>query len=49
MDDVVRRDPVGGDHEQAVAQVVHLADLPGREEGQVGESGGHGPEATNGL
>ena len=37
--DVVGRDPVGGDHQQPVAEVVHLADLPAGEEGEVGEAG----------
>ena len=47
VDDVVGRDPVGGDHEQLVAQVVDLPDLARGEQGEVGE-GGHGPEASNG-
>ena len=40
MHDVVGGDPVAGDHEQAVRQVVELADLPAGEQRQVGDGGG---------
>ncbi len=37
VDDVVGRDPVGGDHQDLLAELVHLADLAGRDQGQVGD------------
>jgi hypothetical protein len=40
MDDVVGRDPVGGDHQDLIAELVHLADLARSDQGQVGD-GGH--------
>ena len=46
MHDVVRRDPVAGDHQDAVAEVVHLSDLPAGDERKVGY-GRHGSQATN--
>ena len=36
MHDVVRRDPVAGDHQDPVAEVVHLSDLPAGDERKVG-------------
>ena len=48
MHDVVRRDPVAGDHQDAVAQRVHLSDLAARDQRQVGGSGGHAPQASSG-
>jgi hypothetical protein len=47
--DVVGRDPVGGDHQQVVPQVVDLADLALGDEGKVGRGGGHIIEASNGF
>ena len=47
VDDVVGRDPVGGDHQQVVPEVVDLADLALGEEGKVGE-GVTRPEASSG-
>ena len=35
QDDVEDADPVGGDHEQVVARVEHLADLAGRDAWQI--------------
>ena len=39
MDDVVGGDPVRGDDQQLVAEVVDLTDLAGGEQGEVGKSG----------
>ncbi len=47
MHDVVRRDPVRGDHQDAVAEVVHLADLAGGQQ-REGFERRHPPQATNG-
>ena len=46
MHDVIRRDPVAGDHQDAVAEVVHLSDLPAGDEREVGYRR-HGPQASN--
>ena len=51
MDHVVGRDAVGGDHQQPVAEVVHLADLAPADEVRPGSVGGsrarHEPEASD--
>ena len=44
MDDVVGGDAVGGDHQQVVPEVVHLADLALGEEGRSARR--HAPEAS---
>jgi hypothetical protein len=38
MDDVVGGDPIRGDDQQLVTQVIDLADLAGGKEGKVGKS-----------
>ena len=46
QDDVVGRDPVGGDHDDLVAVRVHLADLSRGDQSQVVEGGAHGAMLT---
>ena len=47
MHHVVGRDPVGGDHEDLAVEAVHLPDLPGGEQGKIGD-GVHAADASNG-
>jgi len=37
QDHVVDGDPIGGDHDQLVAVLIDLTDLPGAGEAQIGE------------
>ena len=46
QDDVVGRDPVGGDHQQVVVDLVHLAHLARGVEAKVGEGVGHRGDAN---
>ena len=47
MHHVVGGDPVGGDEQQALTEVVDVSDLSRREEREVGDGGNHGPDASD--
>ena len=49
MHDVIGRDPVGGDDQQLVAEIVDLANLAGGEQGEISEGGSHKRDASGWL